>query len=300
MAKRDRIDAVGVVALVGFSALLGYNQVVIKVVNEGLQPVFFAGIRSAGAVVVLGLWMWARGISVAPNARTWEAGLMIGLCFSLEFVLLFTALDLTTVSRASVIFYSMPVWMAIGAHFLIPGSVLTPQKSLGLLIAFAGVTWAILDRPAGGESSLLGDLLALGAAFAWAGIGLMARGSVLKDERAEVQLMYQIVISAVVLTAISPLFGPFIRDLQPIHLWGLAFQIVIIVSFGFTAWLWLMSVYPPADVAAYSFLSPIFGVILGWLILDEAIGVTILGALVLVALGLWLINRPVAQVPQKV
>ena len=40
MVRKDRIDAFGAVSLVGFSLLLGFNQVVIKVVNEGMQPVF--------------------------------------------------------------------------------------------------------------------------------------------------------------------------------------------------------------------------------------------------------------------
>ena len=93
-------------------------------------------------------------------------------------------------------------------------------------------------------------------------------------------------------------FGPLIRDLEPVHLWGLAFQIVIMVSFGFSFWFWLLSIYPPASVAAFSFLAPVFGVILGWWLLDEPIGPPILLALVLVCSGLVLINRP--QVPQKV
>lgn len=292
MAQKDRVDAFGVVALVGFSALLGFNQVAIKVVNEGLQPVFFAGLRSLGAILCLGLWMRLRGISVRPRPGTYGAGLCIGLLFALEFVFLFLALDLTTVSRTSVIFYSMPVWMAVGAHLLIPDARLTLSKTAGLLVAFAGVAWAILDRPGGGEVSLTGDLLALCAAFCWAGIGLMARGTALREERPETQLMWQVIISGLVLTAIAPLFGPLIRDLQPIHLWGLAFQIVIVVSAGFAFWLWLLSIYPPANVAAYSFLSPIFGVFFGWLLLGEAVGASILGALTLVAFGLWLMNRP--------
>ncbi len=292
MEKKDRVDAFGVVALVGFSALLGFNQVVIKVVNDGLQPVFFAGVRSLGAMLCLGLWMWLRGISVRPRPGTYGAGVVIGLFFAFEFLFLFQALDLTTVSRASVIFYSMPVWMAIGAHVLIPGARLTPMKTVGLLVAFLGVAWAILDRPGEGEASLAGDLLALAAAFCWAGIGLMARGSALKDERPETQLMWQVVVSGFVLAALAPLFGPLIRDLVPLHLWGLAFQIVVVVSASFAFWLWLLSIYPPANVAAYSFLSPIFGVLLGWLLLDETIGSAILGPLALVAFGLWLMNRP--------
>ena len=97
----------------------------------------------------------------------------------------------------------------------------------------------------------------------------------------------------------APFFGEFIRDLQPIHLWGLAFQIVVIVTLGFAFWLWLLSIYPAASVAAFSFLSPVFGVFFGWWLLGETIGLPILAALLLVAGGLVLINRP-GQVPQKV
>ena len=64
---RPSIDTFGAVSLVLFSALLGFNQVVIKVVNEGLQPVFFAGLRSLGAVVCVGLWMGVRGQSFRPK-----------------------------------------------------------------------------------------------------------------------------------------------------------------------------------------------------------------------------------------
>ncbi len=300
MDRKDRLDTFGVVSLVLFSVLLGFNQVVIKVVNEGLQPVFFAGLRSAGAVVCVALWMRLRGICMRPAPGTHLAGLLIGCIFAVEFMLLFTALDLTTVTRTSVIFYSMPVWLALGAHLLIPGESLNRGKALGLAVAFAGVAWAILSRDGAGEGSLVGDLCALFAAIAWAGLGLMARGSALKRERPEMQLLWQVTVSAPILILAAPLFGPLIRDLQPIHLWGLAFQIVAMVSMGFIFWLWLLSIYPAASVAAFTFLGPIFGFGFGWLLLGEQIGPELVVALVLVSAGLWLMNRPVAQVPQKV
>ncbi len=300
--KRDRIDAFGAISLIAFSALLGFNQVVIKVVNDGLQPVFFAGLRSAGAVFCVGAWIWFRGIGLKPNPGTGLAALITGLFFALEFLLLFTALDLTTVSRSSVILYSMPVWMAIGGHLFLKGEALTTQKSLGLAIAFAGVAWAILNQDTGaGEASRMGDLLALAASICWAGIGLMAKGSALRHEPPERQLLWQVLVSGPILILAAPLFGPLIRDLEPIHYWGLAFQIVILVSGGFVFWLWLLSIYPAASVAAFSFLAPIFGVAFGWLLLGEPLGPALLGALALVALGLWLMNRPPnRQVPQKV
>ncbi len=300
--RKDRLDTFGIVSLVLFSALLGLNQVLIKVVNEGLQPVWFAGLRSAGATLCVAAWMLFRGISLWPAPGTWRAGLAIGAVFAAEFIFLFNALDLTTVTRTSVVFYSMPLWTALGAHFLIPGERITRIKAAGLALAFAGVTWAILDRPdQGGAASLAGDLCALAAAICWAGIALIARGTALKDVNPTMQLFWQVAVSAPILMIAAPLMvpilGPLVRALEPIHLWALAFQIVVVVSAGFVFWLWLLSIYPPASVAAYGFLGPIFGVGLGWALLGEAIGPSILGALALVALGLVLINRP-ARSPQ--
>lgn len=295
------IDLPGAVALIGFSALLGFNQVVIRVVNDGLQPVFFAGIRSFGALLCIYLWLWLRGKPMRMRRAHLLPGCALGAVFAAEFIFLFIALDYTTVTRTSVIFYTMPLWLALGGHFLLPGGRMDGTKVAGLVLAFAGVAIAIIWRGgSGGEASLLGDVLALLAAMSWAGIALLVRATDLRTETAEVQLLWQLSVSAVILLGVAPLFGPLIRDLQPIHLWGLAFQILVVASVGYAFWLWLLSIYPAAGVASFSFLAPIFGVAFGWLILDEHLGGSVLIALVLVCAGLVLINRPRRQVPQKV
>jgi drug/metabolite transporter (DMT)-like permease len=299
MNRKPHIDAFGAVSLTLFGAFLAFNQIVIKVVNEGLQPVFFAGVRSAIAIVCLGAWLTYKGRPPKLERRFLGPGVLIGLAFAGEFLFLFLALDLTTVTRTSIILYSMPVWLAVGAHFFLPGEQVTPLKLLGLALAFAGVAWAILDRSSGnGEASLPGDFCALVAAWGWAAIALLARGTRLKEMPPDMQLFWQVSVSAPVLILVAPLFGPLIRDLQPIHLAGLAFQGVIVVSAGFVFWLWMLSIYPSASVASFSFLTPIFGVALGWLMLGEQVGPAILGAAALVAVGIILINRP-ARAPLR-
>ena len=299
MPRKEHLDAFGVTALTAFAALLAFNQVVIRVTNEGMQPVFFAGLRSAGGVVCLGAWMALRGVPVALPRRLVLWGVLIGTVFAVEFVCLFLALDYTTVTRTSVIFYTMPVWLALAAHVLIPGERLSWRKAAGLALAVAGVAWAITRRAPGGagEASLLGDLFALAAAMAWAGIALCARATPLVAARPETQLFWQVAVSAPILLLAAPLFGPLVRDLAPIHLWGLAFQIVAIVTAGFLFWLWLLTIYPAASVASFSFLSPVFGVAMGWALLDEQVGADIAVALVLVCAGLVLINRPARHRP---
>ncbi len=292
MEKKSQIDLFGAVALTGFALLLAFNQVVIKVTNGGFQPVFFAGMRSAGAVVCIYLWMRWRGIPLRFEAGTRFAGFAMGCVFAFEFMCLFVALDLTAVSRASVIFYSMPVWLAIMAHLVLPDDRITPRKALGLALALGGVAVAILSRD-DGAGSLWGDLAALGAAVGWALTAMLAKASSLSRVRPEIQLMWQVGVSAPLLLLAAFFFGPFIRDLEPVHIAGLLFQIVIVVSAGFIFWLWLLSIYPASGVASFSFLSPVLTVGLGWLLLDEQVGLTLIFALILVAVGILLINRPV-------
>ena len=164
MPRKTQLDAFGVSALLMVQLLFSFNQVIIKIVNTGLQPIFFAGLRSLLALVFVAAWLWLRGRPPKLIWATVPAGVLIGCAFSAEFIFLFQALDLTTVGRTSVIFYSMPVWLAVMAHFGLPGERINRIKALGLALAFAGTVWAILDRSERGAGSLLGDLCALAAA----------------------------------------------------------------------------------------------------------------------------------------
>jgi len=195
----------------------------------------------------------------------------------------------------------MPLWLALMAHVAIPGERMTLTKVAGLIAAFAGVVLAILWRDGAatdGTGSLIGDVFALLAAISWAGIALVARTG-LAHVAPDRQLVWQLLVSAILLLVLAPLFGPLVRDLVPLHFAGLAFQIIVIATFGYAFWLWVLSLYPAPIVAAFSFLTPGFGVALGWALLGERVGPAILCALALVCVGLVLINRP-AHVPQKV
>lgn len=292
MERRNGIDAFGAGALVAFAFFLAVNQIIIKMVNAGLQPVFFAGLRSLIAAVALWAWMRWRGRPMRLTRDMAGPGIAVGLVFGFEFLFMFLALDLTTVTRTAVLLYSMPVWMALAAHFLLPGERLRPMRVAGLALAFLGVALALTDRAVGGEASLAGDLCAVVAAMCWAGIALIARASRLSTLRPDMQLYWQVIVSVPLLLGASVFFGPFIRDLQPVHLAGLAYQGVVVVAAGFAFWLWLLSIYPASGVASFAFLTPVFGVALGWLLLDEPVGPRLFAALVLVAVGIVLINRP--------
>ena len=290
--RKDRIDAFGATLLVGFSLLLCFNQVLVKLVNAGLAPVFQAGLRSAlafGPVLVYALLARKR-LSLADGSLV--PGLFCGLFFASEFLLLFQALDYTTVARASVFFYTMPFWVALAAHFLIPGERLTPVRISGLALAFAGVAWALLenDKPAS-QYALYGDIACIIAAIFWAGIALTISTTRLRNSSPEMQLLYQLFVSAVILVPVAMAIGEPVRQMTPGLAAIFAFQVVVVVCIGFLLWFWVLSVYPASDMASFGFLTPLFGVMFGWLILGEEISATLAGALVMVSAGIVMINR---------
>ena len=290
--RKDRIDAFGAMVLVLFSSLMGLNQVLVKLVNAGMSPAFQAGARSVCAFIPVLLWAWWRKRPLSVSDGSLLPGILAGVFFAFEFLMLFTALEYTTVSRASVFFYTMPLWTAVGAHFLIPGDQLNLVRLSGLFIAIAGVVLALWNQDLSiGPNAVLGDILCLVGAVLWAGIALLARTTRLSKACPEMALLYQLGVSAPILLLATPFFGDAIRELTPQIIAMFSFQVIVVVAFGFAIWFWALSVYPASSMTSFSFLAPVFGVLFGWMILGEEISMFIVLALVLVSIGVVLVNR---------
>ena len=148
MPRKDRIDAAGAGWLIAFALLFAINQVVVKWTNQGLQPVFYAGVRSLLAIIPVVIWMRWRGIAVQIDQGTVASGVLIGIAFTTEFLFLFLALDFTTVVRSSILFYSMPIWLAhkppMRRAVLSPWC---PAHAAGRMNRFIGCAWK-WNRPA--------------------------------------------------------------------------------------------------------------------------------------------------------
>ncbi|MCU0801119.1 MAG: DMT family transporter [Rhodobacteraceae bacterium] len=290
MPRKSALDAPGLAVLLGVTLLFSVNQVIIKFTNQGLQPVFFAGLRSVLAVGFVIAWMRYRSITLDLTPAMLRPGLLIGAMFSVEFIFLFLALDLTTLGRASVIFYSMPLWFAVMAHYGLNAPI-SPRKAIGLALAFAGTALAILSRGGGaGAGSLVGDLCALGGAIGWAATAYVARRPAMAAAGPERQLLWMVLVSGPILLLAAPAFGPLLRDPAPIHVVLLLVQASIIVAGGFITWLWLLSTYPVATVASFSFLTPVFSLLLGRMFFSEPLQPALIVAAALVGAGIALIN----------
>ena len=291
MQRKNRIDAFGAMVLIVFSALLGVNQVLVKLVNAGMHPVFQAGLRSACAFIPVFLFalLMRRKLSVRDGSLL--PGVIAGFLFALEFTLVFIGLDYTSVARASVLFYTMPIWVALAAHFLIPGELLTPMRIAGLCLACIGVVVALAyNSDPASDKAFIGDMFCLAASTLWAAIALLARATRLAKSTPEMQLLYQLAVSAPLLILGALLIGETWREPTAFILAIFTFQVLVVVSIGFLSWFWVLSIYPASDMAVFSFLAPVFGVLFGWLILGEVLGLNVLIALVLVSMGIALVN----------
>ena len=294
MQKKAKIDAFGAIALISFSLLLGINHVVIKIVNVGLNPIFFAGIRSFIAFIFIIIWMRLVNKPIVFKRENIKISFIAGVIFALEFLFLFLALDFTTVSRNSIIYYSMPLWLTILLFFTKNNEKISLLKLVGLILAFIGVVISITNFKIDlilNSQNLIGDILAFLAALFWAILIIIAKNSSFSKVSPEMQLLWMVMVSGPILTIFSLFIEDPIRNFQLIHIWGILFQSIIVVAGGFLFWLWLLSKYPASGVASFSFLTPIFTIFFGWLILSEVLTIDFLIAAFLVISGLILINR---------
>jgi drug/metabolite transporter (DMT)-like permease len=294
MAMRsDRLDLTAILVMLALCALWGLNQVSIKVTNGGISPVMQAGLRSLGAALLV--WGWARwrGIGLWQRDGTLGLGIIIALLFAGEFTLLNWSLAFSNASRVVVFLYLAPFVVALGGHLFIPGERLGPLHVVGLIAAFAGMTLAFADAlrlPTSGE--LAGDVLAVGAAVLWGTTTVVVKATRLARISPHKMLLYQLVGSAAILPALALAMGE--RGVfapTPLVLWSLLYQTVVVAGVSYLAWFWLITRYPAFKLAAFSFLTPLFGLLAGALLLGEAITPALVFAMLLVGAGIYLVNR---------
>jgi drug/metabolite transporter (DMT)-like permease len=293
--QRSAIDPAAGALLVILCAVWGAGQVAIKVGNQGISPLYHAAIRSAGATLLLWGWSAFRGISVARRDGTGTYGTTIAVLFALEFACVYWGFLYTTASRGVLFIYSAPFFVALGAHWLFPGERLHRAKVVGLIAAFAGLSLAFADGlrlPTRRE--LFGDLLELVSAVLWAATTLIikARGQTTSPHRT---LFYQLAGSAVLLGLLAAVTGEagVTAFGAPVRI-AVLYQIVVYAFVSYLAWFWLLTKYPASQLHAYTFWTPLFGLLAGWLLLGEPVTPALVLAMAGVALGIYLVNRPPA------
>jgi drug/metabolite transporter (DMT)-like permease len=281
------LDTVAAALAVALCLSWGFNQVAVKLAIPEIPPLVQAAFRSTFGALIVVVWARGRGVKLMESDGTLIPGLVAGLLFALEFLLIYRGLIWTSASRASLFIYTAPFFVVIGARWLLPGDRFDRWQWLGLLLSVAGIVVVFgVPTPGGDPQELIGDLMLVLAGAAWGATTLVIKASRLVDAPFEKTLLYQLIVSAPVLALCAHAFGE--RVVSPpstLAVGSLLYQTFWVVAVTYLAWFALIQRYSASRVSAFTFLTPLFGVAAGHVVLGEP-------AVALVVAGLALVNRP--------
>jgi drug/metabolite transporter (DMT)-like permease len=300
--RKLQLDALALSLLLLCTGLWGLGQVAAKLTLVEVPPLLQAGARSLGAAALLLAWSAWRRLPLWDRDGTLRGGLLAGALFAAEFACIYIGLQYTSASRMSVFIYLSPFVVALGMPLISASERLSAWQLGGLALAFAGVAAAFAEgftQPAVGPLQWLGDALGLLAAVLWGLTTLVLRGSRLTRALPEKTLLYQLGVSGLALGAAGLAAGEaWPAQISAAAAWPLAFQTVVITFASYLVWFWLLRHYPATKLAAFTLLTPVFGLFAGVWLLGEPATPRLLLALLAVCGGIALVNLlPARRVP---
>ncbi|WP_332743065.1 DMT family transporter [Hydrogenophaga sp.] len=293
--RKTHLDSLAITLLVVCCAFWGFQQILIKDTVAEVPPLWQASLRFWGAAVLIWLWCAARGVRLFERDGTLKAGLLAGSLFAGEFAFIYLGLLHTTASRLTVFLYTSPFVVALLLPRVVPGEKLRRIQWIGLTIAFAAVAVAFSEgftqgSPVAGQ--WLGDAMALAAGTLWGLTTLTIRATKLSSASAEKTLFYQVAVTAAVAPFVSLALGEAWSLDYSARAWGsLGIQTVVGAFASYLTWMWMLRVYPATHMSTFTFLTPVFALVFGVVLLSEPLTLQLVLALVGVAVGIVLVSK---------
>jgi drug/metabolite transporter (DMT)-like permease len=263
-------------------------------VSEGdLPPLLLATGRVALATLLL--WVYTqltREQVFLPKAYFWH-GVVLGILFGFTMLFLYLGLVFTSAARGTIFYSTKPFWVALGAHFLVSDR-LTPRKIAGLLVALAGVYFAFLGPSHSSPAPDIGNLMEIAAALFFSSTAIFTKWISNREKLNHYQTLFPMMLFSIPLLLIFTLIFEWGYPIKfnLIDLLGFSYQSVGAQFLAYILWFWLIYRYPVSQVASFTFLVPVVGVILSALFLGEPTPDTLWLGLALVAAGIVLVNWP--------
>jgi drug/metabolite transporter (DMT)-like permease len=165
-------------------------------------------------------------------------------------------------------------------------------RIIGLVLAFIGVYLVFLGKPSTwNPSMLLGDMLELGAAVFWGATTVYIKKYLAGRVHPIHTFLYQLVFSIPVIFVCLLLFEEkWILNVDTAAVIALLYSSIIVAFASYFTWFKLIHTYPVSQLAVFTFLSPFFGVISGFVILGEQLTVGLVFGLLFVSAGIYLAN----------
>jgi len=192
-----------------------------------------------------------------------------------------------------VFLYTAPFFVALGCHQVL-GERLRALQWAGLALSFLGIALAIgVPQPNVDTHVLFGDLMLVGGGAVWGATTVIAKGTRLRLVAPEKALAYQVAVSIPILGVAAWLSGETINRVPgPLAVSLMVYQAIWVVGTTFTLWFWLVKTYSASKLSAFTFITPLFGVIASYFIMHDTLTPVFGAAALLVIAGLFLVNRP--------
>ncbi len=295
-ARSSIAAAMLVLYLVWGSTYLG-----ISIAVDSIPPFLMAAVRFFTAGIILLLWSVARDRRSfqVPTRREWRDSAVVGALLLGGGMGMVAFAEQTVPSGITALMVAMmPVWVAVlGGIFL--GDRLPRLAVFGIVVGFAGVAILVGPSAVGGDGALdpIGIVAVIFSPIAWSSGSLFAARLAVLPSRPLVATGLQMVLGAAVLATMAVATGE-LQTFDPAtvsqaSLAALLYLTVIGSLLAFTTYGWLLRVAPLPLVSTYAYVNPVVAVILGSVVLGEAIDArtALAGAVIIAAVALIITSR---------
>jgi len=292
MKSKDYLDHKAIIFIIILTLLWGFNYTAIKYSNRGVSPVFASTLRSIIASICGLIYCLKKRERVFHTDIMLFHGFMVGIMFGLEFACIYFGMLYTDAARSVLFVYMSPFVVAMGAHLFLRGDRLNFLKTLGLVLAFMGIFVVFGGRPKTAKPTMwIGDILEVAAAFLWGATTLYIKKFMAEKVHPINTFLYQLFFSIPILWIMSVLLEPkWIYGVDPYVVASLFYQSVIVAFMSYFIWFKLIHEYSVSRLSAFTFFTPIFGVLFGILFLNEEFTTSLMVGLPLVSMGIFLVN----------
>lgn len=290
--NKDYLDLRGLITILLVTLFWGFNHTTIKISNQGISPIFASTLRSIVASACGVIYCLQKRQRLFHTDIMLFHGIVVGLLFGVEFACIYFGLLYTDAVRSSVFINLNPFVVAIGAHFLLKGDRLTFLKTVGLVLAFSGIVIVFNGRPSTAKSTMLvGDLLEIMAAVIWGATTVYIKKFMADKIHPIHTFLYQLFFSIPIQLIVSLLLEPqWVHKMDLTIAAALFYQSIIIAFISYLTWFKLIHRYSVSRLSVFTFLTPIFGVLSGVILLGEEFTISLRVGLPLVCLGIFLVN----------
>ena len=282
-------------------AIWGTTWAAIRVSLEGIPPFWGVSLRFGIAGALLLVLCRLRGVALGRSRRErwlWVANGLLSFCVSYGIV--YWAEQRIPSGLASVLFATFPLWVAILAHFLLPGERMRGRSTAGTLLAFAGVAVIFSEdlSAVAGPGAVAASLVMLVSPLA------SAMGSVAVKRWGHG--VHPFSLSAVPMLLTAAVMG---AVAAPVEGWGairwtppatlaLLYLAILGSAVTFSLYFWLLGHLDASRLALIAYAIPVVAVVVGAVVFAEPLTTRIVVGSGLVVLGVALaVHRRAGRLP---